>query len=93
MTPAGTSNELDVQNEWEENTHTHTHTHTHTQGIVLLVTNGSNDSPLGRLLFYFIAPFLGLKLPYEAHQDSIINIIVAFVIGENFTASTIRQRG
>ena len=27
MTPAGTSNELYVQNEWEENTHTHTHTH------------------------------------------------------------------
>ena len=26
MTPAGTSNELDVQNEWEEDTHTHTHT-------------------------------------------------------------------
>ena len=25
MTPEGTSNELDVQNEWEENTHTHTH--------------------------------------------------------------------
>ena len=25
VTPAGTSNELDVQNEWEENTHTHTH--------------------------------------------------------------------
>ena len=25
MTPAGTSNELDVQNQWEENTHTHTH--------------------------------------------------------------------
>ena len=25
MTPAGTSNELDVHNEWEENTHTHTH--------------------------------------------------------------------
>ena len=24
MTPAGTSNELDVQNGWEENTHTHT---------------------------------------------------------------------
>ena len=23
MTPAGTSNKLDVQNEWEENTHTH----------------------------------------------------------------------
>ena len=28
VTPAGSSNELDVQNEWEENTHTHTHTHT-----------------------------------------------------------------
>ena len=26
VTPAGTSNELDVQNEWEENTHTHTYT-------------------------------------------------------------------
>ena len=25
VTPAGTSNELDVQNEWEENTHTHTY--------------------------------------------------------------------
>ena len=25
MTPAGTSNEHDVQNEWEENTHTHTY--------------------------------------------------------------------
>ena len=24
MTPAGTSNEFDVQNKWEENTHTHT---------------------------------------------------------------------
>ena len=24
VTPAGTSNELDVQNEWEENTHWHT---------------------------------------------------------------------
>ena len=23
VTPAGTSNELDAQNEWEENTHTH----------------------------------------------------------------------
>ena len=26
MTPAGTSNELDVQNGWEENTHTHSAT-------------------------------------------------------------------
>ena len=29
MTPAGTSNELDVQNGWEENTHTHTHCKLH----------------------------------------------------------------
>ena len=28
-TPAGTSNELDVQNIWEENPHTKIHTHTH----------------------------------------------------------------
>ena len=26
VTPAGTSNELDVQNVWEENIHTHAHT-------------------------------------------------------------------
>ena len=36
VTPAGTSNELDVQNEWEENTHTHTHTHTHTPQLPLI---------------------------------------------------------
>ena len=27
FTPAGTSNELVVQNKWEENTHTYTHDH------------------------------------------------------------------
>ena len=27
MTPAGTSNALDVQDKWEENTHTHINTH------------------------------------------------------------------
>ena len=33
VTPAGTSNELGVQNKWEENTHTHTHTHFKRRGI------------------------------------------------------------
>ena len=36
MTPAGTSNELDVQNGWEENTHTHT-----TPGAVCAVHTSS----------------------------------------------------
>ena len=48
MTPAGTSNELDVQNEWEENTHTHTstaslfaarHQDAHSEGII----SGENE--------------------------------------------------
>ena len=41
MTPAGTSNELDVQNGWEENTHTHTHTAADAAaavGVILLDT-------------------------------------------------------
>ena len=40
MTPAGTSNELDVQNEWEENTHTRcSSTHTTTFVCSVLYVN------------------------------------------------------
>ena len=38
MTPAGTSNELDVQNGWEENTHTHTHTAAVLARFVVVIT-------------------------------------------------------
>ena len=34
VTPAGTS--IEVQNEWEENTHTHTHAHTVADYLILL---------------------------------------------------------
>ena len=34
VTPAGTSNELDVQNEWEENTHTHNPLDAYLYGIL-----------------------------------------------------------
>ena len=34
VTPAGASNELDAQNEWEENKHTHTHTHNNSKSHV-----------------------------------------------------------
>ena len=45
MTPAGTSNELDVQNGWEENTHTHTRNCTSgssqmTAYVIAFVTHG-----------------------------------------------------
>ena len=40
MIPAGTSNELVAQNEWEENTHTHTHiTSTFSVTISITITN------------------------------------------------------
>ena len=38
MTPAGTSNELDVQNKWEENTHTHSYTDLQYTTVVAPVT-------------------------------------------------------
>ena len=51
VTPAGTSNELDVQNEWEENTHTHIHAymcdHTYSS-TVLLQIHSLEESPAGR---------------------------------------------
>ena len=41
MTPAGTSNELDVQNEWEESTHTVYYISGFLPGIILLFTQAS----------------------------------------------------
>ena len=67
MTPAGTSNELDVQNEWEENTHTHTppdcavmcnlintHTHTHTGPDCAVMCNLINTHTHTHLFYYSI---------------------------------------
>ena len=42
VTTAGTSNELDVQNEWEENTHTHSIIG---QEMFLTATMGCNGGP------------------------------------------------
>ena len=47
MTPAGTSNELDVQNEWEENTHTF---------VVFVAVRSVSKPPLEKkhnFFFYF----------------------------------------
>ena len=43
MTPAGTSNELDVQNEWKENTHT-THSSNSTTNSIDNNINSTNNS-------------------------------------------------
>ena len=53
MTPAGTSNELDVQNGWEENTHTHTHNNA-------LLLPPENNYPIKRDFFGSIRS--GLKI-------------------------------
>ena len=45
MTPAGTSNELDVQNEWEENTHTLTHTVVVVVVVVFTLTDRASTIP------------------------------------------------
>ena len=48
MTPAGTPNELDVQNEWEENTHTH----------ILLYNSIYNSARWHVVMWYQIMCFL-----------------------------------
>ena len=56
MTPAGTSNELDVQNGWEENTHTHCRESVGTGPVVLKavrVTGAAFASPRTK---YYCAP-------------------------------------
>ena len=49
MTPAGTSNELDVQNEWEENTHTEQYNGALLPDIILLTLNDSIGEPFFRV--------------------------------------------
>ena len=65
MTPAGTSNELDVQNEWEENT---THTHTTTNDTCILA----------RLALRQCVGLLGsqetLHRPQQYHSDKKANL-------------------
>ena len=62
MTPAGTPNELDVQNEWEENTHTHTHIcqkniEGHLIGLEILVYREPSDTPPDRNYQYLLIAF------------------------------------
>ena len=59
MTPAGTSNELDVQNEWEENTLTHTHTNRVPLFSIINRVPGSNW--LARIMSRF-------RVPNELHS-------------------------
>ena len=64
MTPAGTSNELDVQNEWEENTHTHMHIcqkniEMHSIGLEILVYRQPRAIryPPGEVFFCTVIPY------------------------------------
>ena len=58
VTPAGTSNELDVQNKWEENTHTHTvYTCIYFHGVFFISSFAakSNIPPVILVFCYFFA--------------------------------------
>ena len=50
MTPAGTSNELDVQNGWEENTHTHTEV----ENLGIGAWNGIGTGIVGTIGYVFL---------------------------------------
>ena len=69
MTPAGTSNELDLQNEWEKNTHTHSRLkytvygiqYTHKQSINTEIIPGKVfDRPVGVIIVIIL-----IATPYE----------------------------
>ena len=65
VTPAGTSNELDVQNEWEENTQ---HTHTHSRTIVKIYDNiaiAPNSNNIG-----------AISLEYKERYDIVVVVVV-----------------
>ena len=49
MTPAGTSNALDVQNEWEENTHTHTHMYHDSSSTVIILRQFNQSVPAHKI--------------------------------------------
>ena len=72
MTSAGTSNELDVQNEWEENTHTHTHK---LQSAVMYCTIMKNIKIVVPLVFVGVTsrkpPIPPLLLVIDTRLDAI----------------------
>ena len=71
VTPAGTSNELDVQNGWEENTQTHTYILVHT--YMRLGTHSTQLHYYLLLLFPHISPISRTRghrrrLPFPYHR-------------------------
>ena len=62
MTPAGTSNELDVQNGWEENTHAFVEAAA-LLSIALRYYAGAPIATYTHVFFFFIFYFVYLEIP------------------------------
>ena len=65
MTPAGTSNELDVQNGWEENTHTHTHLY---EGLFLSLSQQAQWGVGSRSILLIYDLSLAVLLPAVCNE-------------------------
>ena len=70
MTPAGTSNELDVQNEGEVNTHTHTHT-----------IHDCSLNPVFCFLYSKILPVTKMRLNVCFNEMALFGPFVALIKG------------
>ena len=89
MTPAGTSNELDVQNGWEENTHT-------LQSVLSPRVKNTNSGTI-RILVRICedTKSKGSEVVFELHEvryrvqlpESSSNILVATVVSNNIIAN------
>ena len=71
MTPAGASNGLDVQNEWEK---THTHTHTHISNII--ITTMFDDVLFFLSSLFFWCPCMAINVSVQYNGGLLPDIIL-----------------
>ena len=84
MTPAGTSNELDAQNKWEENTHTHTHT---LSAIIKYIAQPKAG------IVYYRAVLLVVRVEFcEATPISLVNELKQSYMGGRRTETCVAPR-
>ena len=86
MTPAGTSNELDVQNGWEENTHTTWYSNGFSNGSNHGSTDNVGEKPTA-ILYTYINHHAQPPIITQ-HDQSVIH---SYEDGTNVTNSTIKS--
>ena len=89
MTPADASNELDVQNEWEENTHKHTNTLLlllSSHMLFVVVSNISTTVGGPFFFFLFVIPFiLDVRLRFVMFGGSVWRLILVYSLTVGFS--------